>query len=35
MESSKTGLATATMDGCKLLCCIVDRKHGERIVSIT
>ena len=35
MDSSKTGLATATMEGCKLLCCIVDRKHGERIVSIT
>ena len=34
MDSIQTGPAI-TMEGCKLLCCIVDRKHGERIVSIS
>lgn len=38
MDSKATGLAAAnaqvTMEGCKLVCCIVDRKHGERLVGI-
>lgn len=35
MESIQTGPSTTTMEGCKLLCCIVDRNQGERIVSIS